>query len=223
MRQILLSIFVLFLIGCNQNDKFSKAEDLSAVVKTHFTASNLVISTSGNTANIISNTTAGNGNYDTENLMKNHMSNEDSKLLEPLLGQIDETHNDISTVWDNEFIPLYNAYQYNNLEVDYAADEITNLNESYGELQKEVEGISIPEDLPLNEQMRIQEIKDDLLLAISNRTLAVIEFKSMLGSDDMTHQAFMDIHINNSDRYLNEVKIVNSELALKNEDLVTAK
>ena len=223
MRQILLSIFVLFLIGCNQNDKFSKAEDLSAVAKTHFTASNLVITTSGDTANNTSNITAANGNYDTENLMKNNIDNAERESLEILLGQIDETHGDIYTVWDTNFIPLYNAYQFNNLEVEYAADEITNLNKSYAALQEEVEKISVSDNLTRYEQLGIQEIKDALLLAISNRTLAVIEFKSMLGSDEVSHQAFMDIHISNSNRYLKEVKEINEELALKNESLVTAK
>lgn len=226
MRQILLSIFVLFLIGCNQNEKFSKAEDLSAVAKTYFTASNLVITSSGDTANNLSNSTANNGDYATENLLKNNISDAEhsnSKALEKLLVQINKTHDDIFDVWDNNFIPLYNAYQFDELEVEYAADEITNLNESYVKLEKEVENLSVPDDMPVEEQLRIQEIKDDLLLAISNRSLAVIEFKSMLGSDEVSHQAFMDIHVNNSNRYLDEVKEVNAELEFKDEELITSK
>lgn len=226
MRQILLSIFVLFLIGCNQNEKFSKAEDLSAVAKTYFTASNLVITSSGDTANNLSNSTANNGDYATENLLKNNISDAEhsnSKALEKLLVQINKTHDDIFDVWDNNFIPLYNAYQFDELEVEYAADEITNLNESYMKLQKEVENLSVPDEMPVEEQLRIQEIKDDLLLAISNRSLAVIEFKSMLGSDEVSHQAFMDIHVNNSNRYLDEVKEVNAELEFKDEELITSK
>ena len=226
MRQILLSIFVLFLIGCNQNEKFSKAEDLSAVAKTYFTASNLVITSSGDTANNLSNSTANNGDYATENLLKNNISDTEhsnSKALEKFLVQINKTHDDIFDVWDNNFIPLYNAYQFDELEVEYAADEITNLNESYVKLQKEVENLSVPDDMPAEEQLRIQEIKDDLLLAISNRSLAVIEFKSMLGSDEVSHQAFMDIHVNNSNRYLDEVKEVNAELEFKDEELITSK
>lgn len=226
MRQILLSIFVLFLIGCNQNEKFSKAEDLSAVAKTYFTASNLVITSSGDTANNLSNSTANNGDYATENLLKNNISDAEhsnSKALEKLLVQINKTHDDIFDVWDNNFIPLYNAYQFDELEVEYAADEITNLNESYVKLQTEVENLSVPDEMPVEEQLRIQEIKDDLLLAISNRSLAVIEFKSMLGSDEVSHQAFMDIHVNNSNRYLDEVKEVNAELEFKDEELITSK
>lgn len=226
MRQILLSIFVLFLIGCNQNEKFSKAEDLSAVAKTHFTASNLVITSSGDTANNLSNSTAQNGNYAAENLLKNNISDAEhsnSAALETLLVQINETCDDIFDVWDNHFIPLYDAYQFNELEVEYAAAEITNLNESYVKLQEEVENLSVPDDLTKDEQLRIHEIKDDLLLAISNRSLAVIEFKSMLGSDDVSHQAFMDIHVANSNRYLDEVKEVNAELGVINEELITAK
>lgn len=226
MRQILLSMFVLFLIGCNQNEKFSKAEDLSAVTKTHFTASNLVITASGDTAKYLSNATAKDSNYNTENLLKNNISDAElsnSAALESLHGQFNETHDDIFNVWDRNFIPLYNAYQFDELEVEHAADEITNLNDSYVKLQKEVENISVPENFSENEQRRIQEIKDDLLLAISNRSLAVIEFKSMLGSDDVSHQAFMDIHIANSNRYLDEVKEVNAELGVRNEELITAK
>ena len=226
MRQILLSIFVLFLIGCNQNEKFSKAEDLSAVAKTYFTASNLVITSSGDTANNLSNSTANNGDYANQNLLKNNISDaahSNSEALETLLVQINKTHDDIFDVWDNNFIPLYNAYQFDELEVEYAADEITNLNESYVKLQKEVENLSVPDDMPAEEQRRIQELKDDLLLGISNRSLAVIEFKSMLGSDKVSHQAFMDIHVNNSNRYLDEVKEVNAELELNEEELITSK
>ncbi|MBF0752824.1 hypothetical protein E4T89_00960 [Jeotgalicoccus nanhaiensis] len=226
MRQILLSIFVLFLFGCNQNDKFSKAEDLSPVAKTHFTASNLVITASGDTANNSSNSTADNSRYDTENLLKNNINDSkqsDSAEFELLLRQINETHDDIFNIWDDNFIPLYNAYQFDELKVEYAADEITNLNESYVGLQEEVQNLSIPDNLPENERLRVQEIKDDLLLAISNRSLAVIEFKSMLGSGEESHQALMDIHIANSNRYLNEAKEVNAELVLKNEKLITVK
>lgn len=226
MRQILLSIFVLFLFGCNQNDKFSKAEDLSPVAKTHFTASNLVITASGDTANNSSNSTADNSRYDTENLLKNNINDSkqpDSAEFELLLRQINESHDDIFNIWDDNFIPLYNAYQFDELEVEYAADEITNLNESYVDLQEEVRNISIPDNLPENERLRVQEIKDDLLLAVSNRSLAVIEFKSMLGSGEESHQALMDIHIANSNRYLNEAKEVNAELVLKNEKLITVK
>lgn len=226
MRQILLSIFVLFLFGCNQNDKFSKAEDLSPVAKTHFTASNLVITASGDTANNSSNSTADNSRYDTENLLKNNINDSkqsDSAEFELLLRQINETHDDIFNIWDDNFIPLYNAYQFDELEVEYVADEITNLNESYVGLQEEVQNLSIPDNLPENERLRVQEIKDDLLLAISNRSLAVIEFKSMLGSGEESHQALMDIHIANSNRYLNEAKEVNAELVLKNEKLITVK
>lgn len=226
MRQILLSIFVLFLFGCNQNDKFSKAEDLSPVAKTHFTASNLVITASGDTANNSSNSTADNSRYDTENLLKNNINGSkqsDSAEFELLLRQINETHDDIFNIWDDNFIPLYNAYQFDELKVEYAADEITNLNESYVGLQEEVQNLSIPDNLPENERLRVQEIKDDLLLAISNRSLAVIEFKSMLGSGEESHQALMDIHIANSNRYLNEAKEVNAELVLKNEKLITVK
>lgn len=226
MRQILLSIFVLFLIGCNQNDKFSKAENLSAVAKTHFTVNNLIITTTGDTANHSSNTTIKNDSYNTENLLKNNISDSEAankKSLQVLSEEFNEMHDDIFTVWNNDFIPLYNAYQFNNLEMDYAADEISNLNENYVKLEKDVENISVPEHLPENEQQLVQEIKDDLLLAVSNRSLAIIEFKSMLGNDEVSHREFMDIHINNSDRYLDEVKKDNAILTLKNEKLITVK
>lgn len=226
MKQILLSMFVLFLIGCNQNEKFSKANDLSAVAKTHFTASNLVITATGDIASNLSNTPAKDGNYDTENLLRNNISDTEqsnSAALETIRVKFNETHDSIFNVWNRNFIPLYNAYQFDELEVAYAAKEITNLNERYVKLQEEVESISVPDNLSEHEQRQIQEIKDDLLLAISNRSLAIIEFKSMLGSDELSHQAFMDIHINNSDRYLDKVKEVNEKIVLKNEELITVK
>lgn len=226
MKQILLTMFVLLLIGCNQNEKFSKADNLSSVAKTHFTVSNLVIPSSGNTANIQANSIINSSSDNNENLLKNNINESEENRntsSEAIAEQFNETHDDIFTVWDNHFIPLYNAYHFDTLEMTDAADEITYLNNSYVQLQKDVENIAVPENLPADEQLYIQEIKDDLLLAISNRSLAIIEFKSMLGSDEVSHQAFMDIHINNSERYLKEVKEGNAKLALKNEALITVK
>lgn len=227
MKQILLSVFVLCLVGCNQNDKFSSAEDLSAVAKKHHTVSNLVIASSGDsTKNTLHSSAISNVDYETEDLLKNHIEediNYNYQKLARLSTEFSETHDDIFNVWDKNFTPLYNAYLYENLTVEYAADEITKLNENFTELQTIVENIKIPEFLSAEEQLRIRGIKDDLLLAISNRSLAIIEFKSMIGDDEMSHQAFMDIHIDNSNRYLKEVQKDNKALILQNERLLTSK
>ena len=43
----------------------------------------------------------------------------------------------------------------------------------------------------------------------------------MLGSDEVSHQEFLDIHINNSEKYLKEVEEGSAKLALENEELIT--
>lgn len=227
MKQILVTVFVLCLVGCNQNDKFSSAEDLSTVVKNHHTVSNLVIAPSGDsTRNTLHSSAISNVDYEIENLLKSQREediNYNYQKLARLSDEFTNIHDDIFKVWDKNFMPLYNAYLYENLAVEYAADEITGLNESFADMQTKVENIKVPEFLSEAEQLRIREIKDDLLLAISNRSLAIIEFKSMIGDDEMSHQAFMDIHIDNSNRYLKEVQKDNDALILQNERLLTSK
>lgn len=225
LKHIILAVFVLLLVGCNQNEKFSKADNLEFAAKTHFTMSNVVISAGGNNSNISANNTLNFSGHN-ENILKNTISgsNETSIICRGIIAeQFNAAHDDIFNVWDQYFTPLYNAYQYDTLQMTDAADEITSLNNSFSELQKEVEGIAIPESLTKRDQQYIQEIKDDLLLAISNRSLAIIEFKSMLDSDEVSHQEFLDIHINNSEKYLKEVEEGSAKLALENEELITVK
>ena len=69
LKHIILAVFVLLLVGCNQNEKFSKADNLEFAAKTHFTMSNVVISAGGNNSNISANNTLNFSGHN-ENILK---------------------------------------------------------------------------------------------------------------------------------------------------------
>src|SRR5699024_11911960 len=53
----------------------------------------------------------------------------------------------------------------------------------------------------------MEEMKSDLSLAISNRTLALIEFKLMNASEDaQMHSELLDIHTENSLKYMSSAE-----------------
>lgn len=222
MRQILLTIFVLFLVGCNQTEKFSKTEDLSIVEKTHHTVNDLIIVTSSdNTNNKLTGSEVVNVNQDVGNIFINQVERNQSLLT--ISEEFKKMHDEIFLVWNTNFTPLYNTYLYEDLEVDVAAAEIASLNETYVELETEIESIASSDLASEEERDQINEICNDLLMAISNRLLAIIEFKSMVGDASPSHQAFMDIHIENSNRYLNKVQKNSDALVADIKDVTAAK
>lgn len=221
MKQILIIVFVILLAGCSSTDKLSRAENLPLVTKVHTTINHLVIDSVGEDAN--TNTA------DSEDVFKvidgqlnNGVHNIEMPSLKIVSGQLYETGVDISSIWNENFVPMYFDYDYNLLETDAAADRIADLNERYSELETEISKISIPSELTSDERAYLSSMKEDLLLAISNRSLAILEFKSMIANNKEEHKAFMEVHVSNSERYLKRVEDINKELQDSDDSLVTS-
>lgn len=221
MKQILLIVFVILLTGCSTTDKLSRTENLPLVTKTHTTINHLVIDSVGEDANT---DTVNREDVFTviEGMTNNEMQNIQMPSSKYVSGQLYMTGVNISSIWNENFIPMYNEYDYNLLEIDEAAEMITDLNERYSELETEISKITIPTELGDNEKEHLSKMKEDLLLAISNRTLAILEFKSMIANQKEEHKAFMDVHISNSDRYIKHVEEINNELQSSDGSLVTS-
>ena len=221
MKQILLIVFVILLAGCSTTDKLSRTENLPLVTKTHTTINHLVIDSVGEDANT---DTVNREDVFTviEGMTNNEMQNIQMPSSKYVSGQLYETGVNISSIWNENFIPMYTEYDYNLLEIDEAAEMITDLNERYSELETEISKITIPTELADNEKEHLSKMKEDLLLAISNRTLAILEFKSMIANQKEEHKAFMDVHISNSDRYIKHVEEINNELQSSDSSLVTS-
>src|SRR5699024_9800903 len=85
---------------------------------------------------------------------------------------------------------------------------LENLHAEYGELGQRAENIEIKSTYSRDHKEELEEMKSDLALAISNRTLALIEFKLMNTSGDTRmHSELLEIHTENSRKYMSSAAI----------------
>ena len=219
MKQILTIVFVILLAGCNSADRLSKSENLPIITKSHTTINHLVINSVEEVAN--TNTVDINQTDNKAETLQD-VSTLSKKDLREVGQELSEQNNEIIMVWNDLFIPIYESY-YNNYDETVIRENISDLNAAYKDLQKKINNISLLSSLTAVERTKIEAIKEDLSYAISNRQLAIIEMQSMIAKADASHSAFMEVHISNSDRYLDHAKTLCDELNLNKNALVTAK
>ena len=219
MKQILTIVFVILLAGCNSADRLSKSENLPIITKSHTTINHLII----NSVEEVANTNTVDINQtDNKSETLQDVSTLSKKDLREVGQELSEQNNEIILVWNDLFIPIYESY-YNNYDETVIRENISDLNAAYKDLQKKINNVSLPSSLTAVERTKIEAIKEDLSYAISNRQLAIIEMQSMIAKADASHSAFMEVHISNSDRYLDHAKTLCDELNLNKNALVTAK
>lgn len=136
-----------------------------------------------------------------------HIYTDEKTGIDGLSVKVDNIHADITSLWNTSFIPMYNQYNENNISNKEVAEELEVLHEEYQYLEAQVQSIKAPESLSTERTGMIEELKSDLSLAISNRSLALIEFKLMNASEDVTmHSELLDIHTKNSLKYMSSAK-----------------
>lgn len=219
MKQILTIVFVILLAGCNSADRLAKSENLPIITKSHTTINHLVINSVEEVAN--TNTVDINQTDNKAETLQD-VSTLSKKDLQEVGQDLREHNNEIIMVWNDLFIPIYESY-YNNYDETVIRENISDLNAAYKDLQKKINNISLLSSLTAVERTKIEAIKEDLSYAISNRQLAIIEMQSMIAKADASHSAFMEVHISNSDRYLEHAKTLCDDLNLNKNALVTAK
>lgn len=219
MKQILTIVFVILLAGCNSADRLAKSENLPIITKSHTTINHLVINSVEEVAN--TNTVDINQTDNKAETLQD-VSTLSKKDLREVGQELSEQNNEIILVWNDLFIPIYESY-YNNYDETVIRENISDLNAAYKDLQKKINNISLLSSLTAVERTKIEAIKEDLSYAISNRQLAIIEMQSMIAKADASHSAFMEVHISNSDRYLEHAKTLCDDLNLNKNALVTAK
>ena len=219
MKQILTIVFVILLAGCNSADRLSKSENLPIITKSHTTINHLVIDSVEEVAN--TNTVDINQTDNKAETLQD-VSTLSKKDLREVGQELSEQNNEIIMVWNDLFIPIYESY-YNDYDETVIRENISDLNAAYKDLQKKINNVSLPSSLTAVERTKIEAIKEDLSYAISNRQLAIIEMQSMIAKADASHSAFMEVHISNSDRYLEHAKTLCDDLNLNKNALVTAK
>lgn len=219
MKQILTIVFVILLAGCNSADRLAKSENLPIITKSHTTINHLVIDSVEEVAN--TNTVDINQTDNKAETLQD-VSTLSKKDLREVGQELSEQNNEIIMVWNDLFIPIYESY-YNDYDETVIRENISDLNAAYKDLQKKINNISLLSSLTAVERTKIEAIKEDLSYAISNRQLAIIEMQSMIAKADASHSAFMEVHISNSDRYLEHAKTLCDDLNLNKNALVTAK
>ena len=219
MKQILTIVFVILLAGCNSADRLAKSENLPIITKSHTTINHLIINSVEEVAN--TNTVDINQTDNKAETLQD-VSTLSKKDLREVGQELSEQNNEIIMVWNDLFIPIYESY-YNNYDETVIRENISDLNAAYKDLQKKINNVSLPSSLTAVERTKIEAIKEDLSYAISNRQLAIIEMQSMIAKADASHSAFMEVHISNSDRYLEHAKTLCDDLNLNKNALVTAK
>ncbi len=208
----------IFLCGCGQDAAQSaKHEDLQAdspklITINHFS---LPLDTSGNQEKlagetILSDDSREYANHDHEEskdisvgTAMNTYSTEEVTGIEGLSVKVNEIYSDISSIWNTTFVPMYNQYTTSGISNDDVAETLEVMHEEYQALERQVQGIKTPEYFTPDHVVEVEELKSDLSLAISNRTLALIEFKLMNATENVKmHSELLDIHKKNSLKYM---------------------
>ena len=123
--------------------------------------------------------------------------------IEELAVTVDGIQSDIRAVWNNIFIPMYQQFNSEGISRDRVAGDLETLHAEYEELGQRAENIEIKSTFSPEHKEEMEEMKSDLSLAISNRTLALIEFKLMNTSGDTRmHSELLEIHTENSRKYM---------------------
>ena len=129
----------------------------------------------------------------------------DASAMEGITGHAENIHKEITTVWNDGFVPMYQSYYGYGVSTESVVSELQSLQEAYSELESEVKEIENPEFLSAEHSSSIEGLKSDLNLAISNRSLALIEFKQM-NENNENHGGLLDVHIENSIKYLSSAE-----------------
>ncbi|WP_017548355.1 hypothetical protein [Salinicoccus carnicancri] len=128
--------------------------------------------------------------------------------MEELASTVNGIQSDITAIWNNVFIPMYQQYNSDGISRDRVAGELETLHGEYDELEERVNNIKVADAFSPEHKEEMEEMKSDLALAISNRTLALIEFKLMNTSGDTRmHSELLEIHTENSRKYMSSAAI----------------
>ena len=85
------------------------------------------------------------------------------------------------------------------------ATRIESLHNQYAELEQNLMALEVPKSMAENNMGTVEEAIEEIIRAVDNRTLALIEFKSIYDKDDFgKHEELLTIHVENSNDYINQ-------------------
>ncbi|MFD2829909.1 hypothetical protein [Corticicoccus populi] len=150
---------------------------------------------------------------------------EDIQLIEQFIRDIDQLQGEMSAAWINQFEVMHeNLIYYPEKNIDEAvlkdvAERIEGLHLEYNTFESVVSDMEVPVHLSSETKNHMNDVLQELQLSIENRTLALIELKAMYGEGDRElHDELLEIHVENSNEYLENAAAHISSLAENNTD-----
>ena len=123
----------------------------------------------------------------------------------------------VGDIWDEDFNSLYSNYlnhsyilQNENMtltevQTEEIATRIEALHTQYAELEDNLKELEVPKSMAENNMGAVETVIDEITRAVENRTLALIEFKSIYEKDDyVKHEELLAIHVENSNDYISQ-------------------
>ncbi|SOC37783.1 hypothetical protein SAMN05878391_0085 [Salinicoccus kekensis] len=123
----------------------------------------------------------------------------------------------VGMIWEDSFSHLYRTLV--NTQADIIKDDeehltakqleevalqIELIHSQYSDLEQDLSNLEVPKAVADADMENVESAIEELSMAIENRTLALIEFKSIYeGTDYELHDELLAIHVENSDKYLN--------------------
>lgn len=148
---------------------------------------------------------------------------EDTQLIEQFIRDVDQLQGEMSGAWTNQFEVMHdNLVYYPEKNIDEAvlkdvAERIEGLHSEYNTFESVVNDMEVPVHLSLEIKNHMNDALQELQLSIENRTLALIELKAMYGEGDRDlHDELLEIHVENSNEYLENAAAHISSLAENN-------
>ncbi len=140
-----------------------------------------------------------------------------SRKVENFVGELISAKTAVGDIWDEDFNSLYSNYlnhsyilQNENMtltevQTEEIATRIEALHTQYAELEDNLKELEVPKSMAENNMGAVETVIDEITRAVENRTLALIEFKSIYEKDDyVKHEELLAIHVENSNDYISQ-------------------
>lgn len=137
--------------------------------------------------------------------------------VEHFLQELATAQSSVGEIWDDNYNNLYSTYTNHSYiikdetltltesQAEEVASQLEELHNQYAELESDIKDLEVPKVVAENNMDTVETTIDEISRAIENRTLALIEFKSIFEEDDHgKHEELLAIHIENSEKYLNQ-------------------
>jgi len=140
-----------------------------------------------------------------------------TQKVEIFVGKLISAKTAVGEIWDEDFNSLYSNYLNHSyilenenmtLTEDQAKDialGIESLHNQYAELEQSLKDLEVPKSMADNNMGAVETVIDEITRAVENRTLALIEFKSIYEKDDyVKHEELLEIHVENNNDYISQ-------------------